>query len=70
MAVVEKRKNVWSALLINHLMFMIICLFIILPTDGVIKIIIGTVLCFMYYFGVHDYCHKAGRDAETSWRIW
>lgn len=62
MAAVEKRKPAFLALLLNHLMFMFICTFVILPLSGWAKTVFGIVMCLLYLFGVHDYCHKAGLE--------
>lgn len=62
MAAVEKRKNGWTALIINRLMFMVICLFIVFPLSGIPQKIFGVIFTLLYYRGVHDYCFKSGRE--------
>ena len=78
MAAVEKRKNGVVAMLLNHLMFMIICAFILIPMAGkeMVQNIFGTVLLFVYFIGVHDYCFRAGREhsqhytkTNPSWKF-
>ena len=78
MAAVEKRKNGVVAMLLNHLMFMLICAFILIPLSGkeIAQNIFGTVLLFVYFIGVHDYCFRAGREhsqhytkTNPSWKF-
>lgn len=76
MAAVEKRKNGWAALVLNHLMFVVICTFIMLPLGGIIKKIFGVIFSLLYYNSVHEYCRKAGKehtqpfsDTKSSWKF-
>ena len=55
MAAVEKRKNPFWALFTNHLMFSVICAFIVMPISGVAKTIFGVVLALVYYMAIYDY---------------
>lgn len=76
MAVVEKRKNAWLALFLNHLMFMIIAAFMIPFTGGTVGKIVGVIICLFYYHGVHEYCRKSASEhskpyivTEPSWKF-
>lgn len=55
MAAVEKRKNIFVALLTNHLMFAVISTFIVMPLSGTAKTIFGVLISFMYYIGLYDF---------------
>ena len=76
MAAVEKRKNGWLALLINHLMFMVIASFMVILLSGIPRLIIGLSICLLYYHTIHEYCRKTAREhmqpyTETnpSWKF-
>ncbi len=55
MAAVEKRKNPFWALFTNHLMFAVICAFIVMPLSGVAKTVFGVVMSILYYMSIYDY---------------
>lgn len=76
MAVVEKRKNAWLALFLNHLMFMVIAAFMIPFTGGTVGKILCGAVCLLYYHGVHEYCRKSASEhskpyivTEPSWKF-
>lgn len=76
MAAVEKRKNGWAALLINHIMFMVICTFMIPILNGIPKLLIGGFMSLLYFNGVHEYCRKSAREhiqpysaVSPSWKF-
>jgi len=56
MAAVEKRKNPFIAILGNHLMFSVVCAFIVMPLSGTAKTIFGVVMAILYYMALYDYC--------------
>ncbi len=58
MAAVEKRKNPFMAIFINHFMLAIICIFIVMPLSGIAKTIFGVAMSIFYYMSLYDYCLK------------
>ncbi len=56
MAAVEKRKNPYVVILGNHLLFAVICSFIVMPLSGVAKNIFGVVMALIYYLSLYDFC--------------
>ncbi len=58
MAAVEKRKNVFVALLINHIMLAVIGTFIVMPISGIARTVFGVAISIIYYMTVYDYAQK------------
>ena len=58
MAAVEKRKNPFLALLGNHLMFSVLCTFIVLGMSGSWKFWYGLFFLFLYLLGIYGYAEK------------
>lgn len=60
LAAVEKRKNIFVGLLINHIMLAVISTFIIMPITGTAKYIFGVFMSIIYYIGIYDFSLKEG----------
>ncbi len=56
MAAVEKRKNPFLAIFINHITITIICVFVVTLASGIAKIIFGVAMAAIYYMTLYDYC--------------
>lgn len=58
MVAVEKRKNIFVSLLINHIILAVIGLFIVMPVTGKMKIAFGVAVSAIYYTGLYDFSLK------------
>jgi hypothetical protein len=67
MAAVEKRKNPFVALLGNHLMFSVLCLFIVIPLNGNFKLGYGLFFLFLYLLGIYAYAEKTAIEQTKSY---
>lgn len=67
MAAVEKRKNPFLALLGNHLMFSVLCLFIVVPLNGNFKLGYGLFFLFLYLLGIYAYSEKTAIEQTKSY---
>jgi Ca2+/Na+ antiporter len=67
MAAVEKRKTPFLALLGNHLMFSVLCLFIVVPLSGNFKFWYGIFFLSLYLFGIYGYAEKTAIEQTKSY---
>ena len=68
MAVVEKRKPAAVALLLNHLMFAIISLFIVLQMgEGGVMVAFGVFFLLLYLLGIYDYSNRVAVEQMKSY---
>lgn len=67
MAAVEKRKHPLLSLLGNHLMFSVLCFFIVVQMQGAWQMAFGTFFFLLYISGIYSYAHRAATEQSKSY---